>query len=363
MALIVLGAGATRGASFVTAGDDRPLCLPPLDADFFTQLQRIANDKHRETVDQLIAAAVELFGHNFDVTLETMFTTIEHQIRIVEKTTGEKWGESLDDLNGKRTNLLQGIAAVLEESLTYGPQGGTGHQHRDCAFHRKLVGQLSPSDVILSFNYDCLIDHTLKQHGEGRWNARYGYCLPLRRGAGASLPGEGAWNPNRPPARKQSIRLLKLHGSLHFKRETTEYFSLKQRPYTKQTDGNLRFEIIPPEWNKRFDEGVFGRIWAAAAQEIHRATTIVIIGYSFPPNDLHTSSLFRVSVGKARLDNVVLVNPDRAARHRAMDVLRRGMRDDTRVMVFDSFADFSAADHTHWDRQPSNTRLSRRPPR
>ena len=244
MALIVLGAGATRGASFV-GGDDGPLCLPPLDGDFFTQLQRIDNDKHRETVDRLLAAAVEFFGHNFNLTLETMFTTIEHQIRIVEKTTGERWGESLDDLREKRANLLQAIAAVLEESLTYSPQGGTGHTHRDCHFHRKLVGQLLPSDAIISFNYDCLVDHTLQTYGEGRWNARYGYCLPLRPGAGSRLAGEQAWNPSHPPSRHETIRLLKLHGSLHFKREDAGHFSLKERPYTKQTTGNLRFEIIP----------------------------------------------------------------------------------------------------------------------
>jgi hypothetical protein len=141
----VLGAGATRGASFVKGKKDRPLCLPPLDGDFFTQLQRIANDKHRETVNCLISDAVELFGHNFQLTLETMFTTIEHQIRIVEKTTGEKWGESLKDLREKRSNLLQAIAAVLEESLSYSPQGGTGLKHRDCKHHEKLLERLGSS--------------------------------------------------------------------------------------------------------------------------------------------------------------------------------------------------------------------------
>lgn len=351
MALIVLGAGATRGASFVSARKDRPLCLPPLDGDFFTQLQRIAGDKHRDTVDRLLETAVELFGHNFSITLETMFTTIEHQIRIVEKTTGEKWGGKLDELHEKRTNLLQAIAAVLEESLSFSSQGGTGHQHRDCKYHRTLVQHLESRDSIISFNYDCLIDHTLQTAGDGKWCARYGYCLPRRRGGGAWLTGEDAWDPANAAAKDDSIRLLKLHGSLHFKRESEKYFSLKERPYTKQTRGNLQFEIIPPEWNKRFDEGVFGRLWTEAAKEIHGATTIVVIGYSFPTTDLHTSSLFRVSVGAAKLKNVVLVNPDREARRRTMNVLRRGMSTSTRVMVFDYLSEFAEVGRELWDRK------------
>jgi hypothetical protein len=358
MALIVLGAGATRGAKLregdAPQGDrPRPLCLPPLDGDFFTQLQRIANDKHRETVNCLISDAVELFGHNFQLTLEIMFTTIEHQIRIVEGTTGERWGEDLAELRAKRTNLLQGIAAVLEESLSFSPQGGTGLKHRDCEYHQALVERLGTNDAVISFNYDCLIDHALRTHAAGKWNARYGYCLSMKPGPGAQVPGEKFWNAPDPPAKKDgTIRLLKLHGSLHFLAKSEGRFSLKERPYTRlDPNKNLHFEIIPPEWNKRFDEGEFGRIWAQAADEIHRAETIVVIGYSFPNTDLHTSSLFRVSGRPGRLKNVVLVNPDRDARHRAMNALRRGMQAKTRVMVFDTFEEFAAVDRKLWDRK------------
>jgi hypothetical protein len=76
MALFVLGAGATRGASFVKP--DKNPCLPPLDADFYAQLQRIRNRKHIETVQQVIEDTVELFGVNFQVTMEMVFTTLEH---------------------------------------------------------------------------------------------------------------------------------------------------------------------------------------------------------------------------------------------------------------------------------------------
>src|SRR5262245_59355008 len=78
MAVIVLGAGATRGASFVAAGSRaRRVCLPPLDRDFFTQLQRVAKPLHQDVINTVLRDAVDLFGANFRVTLETMFTTVE----------------------------------------------------------------------------------------------------------------------------------------------------------------------------------------------------------------------------------------------------------------------------------------------
>jgi hypothetical protein len=52
------------------------------------QLQRIRNPKHEETIKSVIEDTVELFGINFQVTMETVFTTLEHTARMIE-TTGE----------------------------------------------------------------------------------------------------------------------------------------------------------------------------------------------------------------------------------------------------------------------------------
>jgi len=343
MALIVLGAGATRGASFV---DGSSGCLPPLDGDFFTQLQRIATPKHKGTIDGVLEDVVRLFGHNFRVTLETMFTTIEHTLRVVNATK-EVVGWRKSNLEAMRTRLQQAIAAVLEESLTAG-----GRDHKECSYHTTLVKLLNvqKEDAIISFNYDCLIDAMLQLHGGGKWNARYGYGLPMPKGKGSHISGEKHWTPStiRQPTRKNTVRLLKLHGSIHFRAEAQDRFALKERPYTRQ-NGNLRFEIIPPEWNKHFDEGVFRKLWNAARDDIHKASTIVVIGYSFPLTDLHTSALFRVSVGKEKLRRLVIVNPDSEARRRTRDVLMRGFGKGTRVLVFDSFKEFSRVKRSVWD--------------
>jgi hypothetical protein len=351
MALIVLGAGATRGASFVEDPTTRPICLPPLDGDFFTQLQRVANVKHKDIIDGVLKDVVDLFGHNFRLTLETVFTTIEHTLRVVNATKGTA-GWNAGELEAKRVRLKQAIAAVLEESLTTSIAKGKrqGRCHRECAHHEAMVGKLDVDDAIISFNYDCLVDHVLTQHADGKWNARYGYGLPMPKGKGSHITGEAQWTPSGTanPDKSKTIRLLKLHGSIHFSKESTGRFALKKRPYTKQR-GNLRFEIIPPEWNKQFHQGVFRKLWGIARDEIHKATTIVVIGYSFPATDLHTAALFRVSVGEKKLKRMVIVNPDAEARRRTRDVLRRGFSLDTRVLVFDRFSDFAAVERTLWD--------------
>ena len=343
MALIVLGAGATRGASFVTQ-PGYGCCLPPLDSDFFTQAQRIATDKHAATVDRLIRDAVSLFGSNFKTTLETMFTVIEHTSRMLRATS--KPVRKRFDLLAMRTNLLQAVAAVLEESLV-----AKGVGPYACAYHEALVRSLRPKDTILTFNYDCVIDYALASKGDKKWNARFGYCLPLPRGRSGSI-GEFIWNPDEPASKADTIHLLKLHGSVHFSAKSGGLFRLKARPYAR-LNGDLRFEIIPPEWNKKWDEGVFGKLWARASEEIHRAKTIVVVGYSFPTTDLHTSALFRVSVAKG-LNNVVVVNPDGAARRRTVDVLRHGLEPGTRILVFDTFQQFAGVRRSLWDRPPGN---------
>jgi hypothetical protein len=291
MATFVFGAGATRGAGFVDP--DRNPCLPPLDADFYAQLQRISNNKHRQTVEKVIADTVELFGTNFQVTMETVFTTLEHTARMTE-TTGERREFRKKELDVKKERLKQAIAATLEESLCDGGQQiGT-----ECEHHERLVYAMNPRDAIITFNYDCLIDETLKRCGNGKWNPRYGYGFELGK-ARTYLKGDKEWAPKTPSSKDHTISLYKLHGLLHFN-VTGDNVILKRRPYTKQ-HGNLRFTIIPPESNKRYDEGVFKRIWNHASRALYRTKHLIVIGYSFPTTDSHANALFRVSLSEKAL--------------------------------------------------------------
>jgi len=91
--------------------------MPPLNQDFFTQLQRARNVKHQTDIQEVLSDVVNLFGKNFSTTLEDVFTTLEHTIRML-KTTGDNRGYKRTVLQDMRERLLQAIAIVLEESLT-----------------------------------------------------------------------------------------------------------------------------------------------------------------------------------------------------------------------------------------------------
>jgi hypothetical protein len=347
VALFVLGAGATRGCSFVD-GNKNP-CVPPLDADFFTQLQRVKNQKHQKLIDDVMSDVVDLFGSNFSSTLETVFTTLEHTIRMLQ-TTGNNRAFNQSSLVKSRDRLEQAIAVVLEESLAGTVSGGgSSHTPVSCDFHDALVRKvLQPRDNIISFNYDCVIDYALKKCGSGKWNARYGYGLDLGLGR-QNLTGDSHWNPTTPIRKKDTLKLFKLHGSLHFQITGTkkDKVNLKQRPYTRQR-GNLKFSIIPPEWNKAYDKGFFAGLWKRAATAIKQAEHIVMIGYSLPETDLHSNALFRTCMVSGKLKSLVVVNPDRAARKRIRSVLQRGLSTNTRVHSFDKMAEFLALDSGIW---------------
>jgi len=349
MALFVFGAGATRGCSFV---DSRRFpCIPPLDRDFFTQLQRVANPKHKELVSDVMQDVVELFGVNFEATMEAVFTTLEHTIRML-KTTGENRDFKASELTKKRDRLKQAIAVVLEESLTKNREGTSSVDPKACEHHKKFVTKiLQPRDAIITFNYDCVIDFSLKTWGSYKWNAHYGYGFNLGPG-GRNVVGHDFWQPREPSPKPETAMLYKLHGSLHFDikgDDDSPHVKLKQRPYTKQAGGGLRFTIIPPEWHKEFDKGAFGPLWAKASEAINRADHIVLIGYSLPPTDLHSTALFRTSVRKAGLKSLIVVNPDREARRRTREVLQRGLNDKTRILSFDHFPEFLAAKRDMWE--------------
>jgi hypothetical protein len=131
---------------------------------------------------------------------------------------------------------------------------------------------------------------------------------------------------------------------------TRRIVQLKQRPYTRQKK-TIRFSIIPPEWNKQFSVPPWKQLWKAAAKAIRSNKTLVVIGYSFPPSDLHTTSLFRLNVSTG-LRNLVIVNPDKRARQRTRDVLQAGLTIETRVLVFDSLREFHSVDRKLWDHKP-----------
>src|SRR5438270_421958 len=124
--VVVLGAGATRGASFIK---DRRGVLPPLDRDFFTQLQRVSVAKPAKLIEGVIKDVVNVFGKDFNLTMEQYLTHIEQLANVFDdyKLGGHPGGNPYPDM---RMRLIQALAAVFDESVGRDPQ---------CAYHEQLV--------------------------------------------------------------------------------------------------------------------------------------------------------------------------------------------------------------------------------
>lgn len=336
--VVVLGAGATRGASFVAGHAG---VLPPLDSDFFTQAQRISSSKPGEMLDDLIADVVSVFGTNFTLTMESYLTQIEH-LRNVYDDYRLQGRPAENPYPGMRDRFTQMLAAVMDEAVGREPA---------CANHVALASALDHNDTILSFNYDWLMDMTLRDTRPDIWNSRTAYGVDAyvqgERGkgtrfwAGLDSGGNAATFPDL------SISLLKLHGSMNWFPVVADRdpirLQLRQRWWHQ--NGIVRFEIAPPEWNKPIRSGIYRIVWRHARRALRDSRAIAFIGYSLPATDLPAKALFMVDAGVEHrappLDLLVIVNPDQEARKRIRDVLNRRIANRTRVMSFDYFREFA----------------------
>lgn len=341
--LIVLGAGATRGADF---GEATGSCLPPLNRDFLTQLQRTTEEKYQSLIREVIADIVELFGPNFDLTLEDYFTQLEfldNALNLGPQSTGKL---SSAELRKKRGRLLHAVSAVLETSTDAAIRGGGP----GCSHHSKLVEDLRAKDTLISFNYDCVLDHALRQHGDEKWSASYGYTFPRPE----RIEGAGRWDPPTPArSSKDTIFLLKLHGSLNWQLpddpkvpdlDHKQPIVLKERLHGQR--GVPYFTIIPPVWNKAGSKHpTFKVLWTNAERAIRTADEIAVVGFSFAPTDLPVESLFRVALARrtTKLRTLVIANRSKPDRARTREVFARSLEGGTVVRQYDDFGSFAEA--------------------
>ncbi len=181
----------------------------------------------------------------------------------------------------------------------------------------------------MTFNYDCTIDHALRDHANIRWD-------PDKQGYGFEVSGGNYWKRHsrgRPP--KKSIRLLKMHGSMNWLRDGNGTVSLRES--TSGVD-SLEGSIIPPTWFKDLTTFPFGDVWKAARKEVRTSRVMLVIGYSVPQTDLFSRSLFKVEAGSKekpeKLDLLVLVNPDQRSRQLFIELIRDGLEPSTRILEY-----------------------------
>ena len=309
--LVVLGAGASRGASYA---NDPTTVLPPLDLDFFQQLSRMEATPESTRLLEFIRRE---YGHEVGLSMEQFFSEADYTNRFHSELNVDvgpnirRYQKALEDFFVVLPTMLRTTAAR-------------------CDYHSALAGRIHTQDCILSFNYDCVIDTALRDSAGNRWDPdKSGYGFEISSGA-------NQWKKHssgRPVG--TSIRLLKMHGSMNWAKTTTGTIRLVSG---LNSVTSLSDSIIPPTWFKNLATFPYADVWKAARREVRSSRILVVVGYSVPQTDLFSKSLFKVEAGskekREKLDLLVLVNPDSDARHRFLSIIREGLETHTRILEY-----------------------------
>ncbi len=319
--VVILGAGASRGASFADY-----VSLPPfLDSDFFelTHLLTTGQDDARRLREQLYSD----FGSATDVGMEEFFTYVEC-CREVDRELNVSRGPKRRQYADAADRFVRIVTLMLQQSCRYNP----------CAYHQQLAARLEPGDTVISFNYDTIIDDALVKMGGNRWRGNDRYGVPVT-GRGDAWVGETT--TGRPC--NSTVRLLKLHGSTHWRSwdEKAKAVLLAKDGY-----GIKQPLLVPPAWNKRItNHQPLGEIWKKARRSLQAARALIIIGYSLPRTDLLFRALLSLDTCQSmerrqKLRQLCIVNPSASDGMRLRGVLASVVDGSTNVRPFKSFKDY-----------------------
>ena len=328
--VIILGAGATRGASIYESKSIKP----PLDNDFFSILEKLSckNKKLRDWLKQLRdCMGIPLNG----VSMESVFTKLETLANFLPKIKPDK-GPTVK----RHKNLLNKYSLHIAYCFNEIKRINSSEQE-SCEYHNKIVKSLTTNDCIISFNYDCLIDAALKTSANKKWNASSGYGIDFSGNVDKWHEHKG----KKGKKAKQSIKLLKLHGSLNWKIGSNSKIELRDYQARYGTNDRSFNEIIPPVWNKDISErSHFNKIWEQARIALQNANTLVIIGYSLPDTDLLSQALLQIDTAKKRNSNLktlTIVNPDPFIRKKIINILNNSINSSTRILEYNTLKEYS----------------------
>jgi len=186
-----------------------------------------------------------------------------------------------------------------------------------CSEHIRLANSLSQGDVVISFNYDILMDNALR---ETKKLTDCGYLVPFQK----VLNGQEQRKTEDAPS---DITVLKLHGSLNWlhcyfcdsnflnrSEKISPQYATLPRNCPNCGESNIYFQrvIVPPLIAKDYSIQPLRYLWSRANRYVARAREIIIIGYSFPPTDFATEALLRDSFpwDVQRHTRFVIVNSD-----------------------------------------------------
>jgi hypothetical protein len=206
-----------------------------------------------------------------------------------------KW--NYDTLSELRENLIYCICSILHEKLS-----------EKNKYHLKLIDNLfqnvNDSDryAFISLNYDILLDNALVRLGDGSRNPKVDIDYAI------SFRNEGTdW---RSPS-ENKVYLLKLHGSLNWlfcptcnsiritPKEKGVMRIFTHSEICEKDSSRQRALIIPPTYQKIYDNPYLVSIWLKTEQLLHEANHVIFVGYLMPESDVHIKFLLKKALFRA----------------------------------------------------------------
>lgn len=188
---------------------------------------------------------------------------------------------------------------------------------------------LRTESVVITFNYDLLLEKLLEAIHQWHMFDGYGIDIPLARKALPTARFDKLRGSEVLPMIRSKALLLKLHGSINwgvptiraekddviYRMPSGSGSSMAYRQI--KAEGNLpltiHFEpvIVPPivdksEWLRN---QTFRYLWNMANQAIQEAKEIIFIGYSLPPTDFMTEFMFRQAKMGHSQKQVTVISP------------------------------------------------------
>jgi hypothetical protein len=298
---VILGAGASRSVSYAHLGE----APSPLDSDFFDLLQRIPHKEKDEDAISRVLKRARALSPEFWRSMEKSFYTLHLRAYLKQILLNEDGDGEQQEIIG---DFAQAIEALLREA----------HNTNICESHSKLFQRLLPHDVIVSFNYDLVVERSLGKHAQAKG-------VPF---------GDWVYGLSAPPTGSHLCPLiLKLHGSSNwqltsvangwipkFFQDSWADFYISGHPGYRAHTGEVP-GIILPFWDKRIEMNPWNHLWRKAYEQLSAARKLLVWGYSLPATDIKARELFTLALPDAEDLRLCVIDPSANSRRRWRDLL------------------------------------------
>jgi len=363
MKIIILGAGASKSYE-----DSKAKLKMPIANDFFATFHNLKISENPWVLIGWILNYLKTFHNvefinflNYNTDIEVLHSEIQEKLTLA-LSRSENYEPNDIVVISAYTQLLFLFTSVINE-IQNGPVSET---------HLRISKCLNDEDIIITFNWDTLMDRALNVGTS--WKPETGYFVT------PALIFRNGWQKNKTTESATSPLLLKLHGSTNwltsymvaedgqmnliqeskpdefycYESNNTPYSCFQGRymsgyedysygyyPPNLPINGkslpegyfltrlNPNFEnvpkgitedkgldsmplIIPPVKHKEYDffGGLFKNLWEKAEESLTKADEIYIIGYSFPVTDIQTDTLLKKAfIKRSTIPKIFIVNP------------------------------------------------------